>query len=182
MSGQKIGSTTAPPCVVHDVRYIGLYLLAELAALVAAASWFGFFPTLLLLVVGGVLGMALVRREGIRAGLALAEAVRARRAPHVEVTDSALVGLAGLLILVPGVLSDVLGLLLVLPPTRALVRNRLIARAEQHAPGLGTSRIRDGHIVVDGYLVDGSAANGAVPPVRPWVWDEPAPRQRSLEP
>lgn len=157
--------------------YLGLYLLAELAALVAVASWLGFFPTLLLLIAGGVVGMALVRREGVRAGLALADAVRARRAPHAEVTDSALIGLAGLLILLPGVLSDVLGLLLVLPFTRALVRNRLVARAERRAPGLSTSRIRDGHTVVDGYVVYDSAE----PSVQPWTWDE-MPRRRSLEP
>jgi UPF0716 protein FxsA len=181
------------------VKAIGLYLVIELAALVAVAEWLGFFPTLLLLLAGGLVGMALVRREGVRAGIALADAMRSGRAPHAEVTDGALIGLAGLLILLPGVVSDLLGLLLVLPFTRALVRNRLVARVEHRAPVLRTSRIRDGHTVVDGSVVygpggyhaggfgpggfgaGGFGAGGFDAGERPWSWDEP-PRRRSLEP
>ncbi|MGQ0482991.1 MAG: FxsA family protein [Pseudonocardia sp.] len=133
--------------------YLLLYAVVELAALVAVASWLGFAPTLLLLIAGGLVGMWLVRREGARAALALAGAVRAGRPPHAELTDSALIGLAGLLILVPGVVSDLLGLLLVLPITRSLVRRRLVAGAERRAPVLRTARIRGGHTVVDGSVV-----------------------------
>ncbi len=162
--------------------YFGLYLVVELAALVAVASWLGFFPTLLLLLGGGLLGMWLVRREGARAAFALADAVRSGRAPHAELTDGALVGLAGLLILLPGVVSDLLGLLLVLPFTRALVRGRLLVLAERRAPGLGTARIRDGHTVVDGYAVSGTGDGVAEHPQRPWTWDDlPRPRHSNPE-
>src|SRR5882757_1465633 len=88
------------------MRLFGLYVVVELVALVAVVSWLGFAWTLLLLMAGAMVGMWLVRREGARASLAMAEAVRDGRAAHAEVTDGALVGLAGLLILVRGVVID----------------------------------------------------------------------------
>ena len=133
--------------------YLLLYAVIELATLVAIGSWLGLLPTLLLLVAGGLVGMWLVRREGTRAAFALASAVRLGRMPHAEVTDGALIGLAGLLILIPGVVSDALGLLLVLPPIRALARRRILLAAQRRVPVLRTVVIRDGHTVVDGVVV-----------------------------
>lgn len=135
------------------MRLFVLYAVVEVAVLVAVVSWLGLGWTLLALLAGALVGMWLVRREGARAALALADAARSGRVAHAELTDGALIGLAGLLILVPGVVSDVLGLLLVLPPTRALVRRWLVRRAERQAPVLRTARIRDGHTVIDGEVV-----------------------------
>ncbi|HEY1972165.1 MAG TPA: FxsA family protein [Pseudonocardia sp.] len=152
------------------MRLFGLYAVIELVALVAAVSWLGFGWTLLLLLAGAAVGMWLVRREGARAALAVADAVRAGRVAHAELTDGALVGLAGLLILVPGVVSDVLGLLLVLPPTRALVRRWLVSEQERRAPVLRTVRLRTG-VVIDGEVVpdpfDRTRPSGAPPAPRP---------------
>ncbi|HTK61899.1 MAG TPA: FxsA family protein [Pseudonocardia sp.] len=153
-------------------RYIGLYLLVELLALVAAVNWLGFAATVLLLMVGGLAGMWLVRREGARAALALADAVRLGRSPHAEVTDGALIGLAGLFFVLPGIVSDLMGLLLVLPATRALARRRLTRLAERRSPVLRTAWMRDGHTVVDGVVIDD--------PHRTWTWQD-LPRQ-SIEP
>jgi UPF0716 protein FxsA len=153
-------------------RYFGLYVVVELLALVAIVDWLGFPATVLLVLVGGAAGMWLVRREGARAAFALADAVRSGRAPHVEMSDSALIGFAGLLFVIPGIVSDLVGLLLVLPPTRALARRRLATVAERRSPVLRTAWIRDGHTVVDGVVVDD--------PRRTWTWQD-LPRQ-SIEP
>jgi UPF0716 protein FxsA len=149
-------------------RYFGLYVVVELLALVAIVDWLGLQATVLLLLVGGAAGMWLVRREGARAAFALADAVRSGRAPHVEMSDSALIGFAGLLFVIPGIVSDLVGLLLVLPPTRALARRRLATVAERRSPVLRTAWIRDGHTVVDGVVVDD--------PRRTWTWQD-LPRQ-----
>jgi UPF0716 protein FxsA len=138
------------------MRWFGLYAVIEVAALVAVVSWLGFGPTVLLMIASALVGMWLVRREGARAALAVAEAVRGGRAAHAELTDGALIGLAGLLILIPGVVSDLLGLLLVLPPTRALTRGWLVREMERRVPVLRTGRIRAGGSVVDGSVVDGA--------------------------
>jgi UPF0716 protein FxsA len=140
------------------------YALIEVAALVAVVAWLGFGATLLVLLAGAAVGMWLVRREGARAALSLADAVRAGRTPHSELTDGALIGLAGLLILVPGVVSDLLGLLLVLPPTRRLARDRLLRVVERRAPGLRTERIRTGGTVIDGEVVPDAPADRPPPP------------------
>jgi UPF0716 protein FxsA len=153
------------------MRLFVWYAVIEVAALVAVVYWLGLGWTLLLLLLGAVVGMWLVRREGARAALAVAESVRGGRAPrsepgrsglHAELTDGALIGLAGLLILVPGLVSDVLGLLLVLPPTRALARTRLVRMVERRSRALRTVRIHTGGLVVDGSVVDGSVVDGSV--------------------
>ena len=97
---------------------------------------------------------------GGRMGQALAEAVSNRRVAHAEVTDGLLVAAGGVLLFLPGLVTDVAGLLLVLPPTRALVRRRLVRAAEQNAPGLRTARIRSEGPIVDGTVVGGAGADG----------------------
>jgi UPF0716 protein FxsA len=145
--------------------FVLLYLVVEIVAVVALASWIGFGWTLVVLLAGAVLGIWLARREGLRVARALAEAARDRRVAHVETTDGMLVAAGGLLLLVPGLVTDVAGLILLLPPTRAVVRRRMVRAAERRAPGLRTARIRtegpviDGEVVVDGGVVDRDVAD-----------------------
>jgi UPF0716 protein FxsA len=135
--------------------FVLLYLVVEIVALVALASWIGVGWTLLVLLAGSVLGLWLARREGLRAMRAMAEAARDRRVAHVELTDGLLVAMGGLLLLVPGLVTDVAGLLLLLPPTRSLVRRRMVRAAERREPLLRTARIRGDGSIVGGEVVDG---------------------------
>ncbi|WP_197319621.1 FxsA family protein [Saccharomonospora sp. NB11] len=136
-----------------------LWVIAEIAAIWAVASLVGFLATLGLLVAGALLGSALARREGGKAARAVMETARSGRSPHHEITDSMLVGLGGLLIFVPGFVSDVAGLLLLLKPTRGLVRRAWLKRLERRVPtmpgGFGARRSRV--IVVDSEVVDESS-------------------------
>jgi len=134
--------------------FVLLYVLVEIVALVAVASWIGVGWTLLVLVAGSLLGLWLARREGVRAARALASAVQSRRMAHPELTDGLLVAVGGLLLFLPGLVTDVAGLLLVLPPTRALARRRLVRAAERRTPGLRTARIRAAGPVVAGETVE----------------------------
>ncbi|GAA5157542.1 MULTISPECIES: FxsA family protein [Amycolatopsis] len=111
-----------------------LYVVAEVAAVWAVGSVVGVFGTLGLLLAGAVLGSWLARREGARAARAFLDAARAGRSPQAEVTDGMLVALGGVLILVPGFLSDLAGLLLLLPPTRGVVRRAWLRRVERRTP------------------------------------------------
>jgi UPF0716 protein FxsA len=133
--------------------FVLLYLVVEIVALVAVGSVIGLGWTLLVLLAGSVLGLWLARREGVRAAQAIAEAVGNRQVAHAELTDGLLVAAGGVLLFVPGLVTDLAGLLLLLPPTRALVRRRLVKAAEQRAPGLRTARIRSQGQVVDGDVV-----------------------------
>jgi UPF0716 protein FxsA len=93
-------------------------LAAEVAALVAVAQQVGVLATILLLLAGSLVGGWLLRREGSRAWRAFAAAVAEGRPPAREVLDGMLVLLGGALVLFPGFVTDVLGLLCLLPPTR----------------------------------------------------------------
>jgi UPF0716 protein FxsA len=123
--------------------------IVELAVLVAVGHAIGFLATIGLLILTSLAGAALLRREGARTLSAFVEALRARRPPHRELLDGMLITAAGVLVVVPGFVSDVLGLLLLLPPIRALVRRRILRSASRRTP----ARYTPGD-VVEGEIVD----------------------------
>jgi UPF0716 protein FxsA len=117
--------------VVAVIVLLGLPIL-EIWILIQIGSAIGIGWTLLLLIADAVLGAWIVRHEGRRAWAALQSALRdapaSGRAPTKEVLDGALVLVGGTLLLAPGFVSDVFGLLCVLPFTRPLVRILLVRR------------------------------------------------------
>lgn len=99
-----------------------LWPIAELFVAIKVAEAIGVLLTVILLVAGWPLGMWLARTEGRAAWRRLSAAVTAGRPPGREVIDGALVLVGGILLMVPGFITDLLGLLLLLAPTRSLAR------------------------------------------------------------
>ena len=131
--------------------------LAELAVVIEVGSVIGTWPTGGLLLAMSLLGAWIVRREGRRAWRGLREAVSAGRVPGREAADAALILVGGTLLLTPGFLTDVFGLLLVLPPTRAVPRRALFAYVTRRVVVLGGPSSRRGrrpHRVVPGEVLD----------------------------
>ena len=118
------------------MAFVLLYLVVEIVALIALWSVIGLGWTLLVLVAGSILGLWLARREGLRAAQAIGDAMANRKVPTAEVTDGMLIAAGGVLLFVPGLVTDVAGLLLLLPPTRSLVRRRLVLAAERRVAGI----------------------------------------------
>lgn len=108
----------------------------EISVLVTIGHYIGVLPTIGLLIVSAVVGTWLLRREGRRTLREFTEAARLRRPPTRELADGVLIAAGGLLIVLPGFVSDVLGLLCLLPPTRALLRKRLERAAEKRSQGV----------------------------------------------
>jgi UPF0716 protein FxsA len=102
--------------------------IAELYVLIQIGSAIGILPTIALLILDSVLGAALMRSQGRAAWLRFNRAVEEGRVPGREVIDGVLVIFGGALLLTPGFISDFLGLILLLPPTRAIVRMVLVRR------------------------------------------------------
>lgn len=100
---------------------------AEVAALVLVGRAIGFWWTLGLLVGLTVVGVLLVRHETSRTYRSLQDALHSGKMPANEVTDAILVMIGGFLLILPGFVSDAVGLLLVLPFTRPLARRVLQA-------------------------------------------------------
>jgi UPF0716 protein FxsA len=104
--------------------------VTEVVVFVLVVRWVGALVAVLLAVATSVIGIVLLRREGIRAWRRFRTAVEAGEPPGVRVADG-LVGLVGALMLaLPGFVSDVVGLLLVLPPSRGLARRAVQRVAE----------------------------------------------------
>ncbi len=131
--------------------------IAELAILIQVGQWIGVWWTLALLVADAVLGSWLLRSQGRAAWRRFNEALVAGRIPHREVVDGVLVIFGGVLLLTPGFITDVFGLLFLFPPTRVLMRRLLIRRGALKLmgtiPGVGTPPSRNGNDV-EGTAVD----------------------------
>jgi UPF0716 protein FxsA len=143
--------------------FVLLYLVVEIVALVALGSAIGLGWTLLVLLASSVVGLWLARREGVRAAQSFAQAVANRRWAHSELTDGLLVAGAGVLLFVPGLVTDLAGLLLLVPAVRAVVRRRLVRAAEERSPALRTARI----VHTGSIIVDGDVATSQEPDARP---------------
>jgi UPF0716 protein FxsA len=101
--------------------------LVEIYVLVQVGQVIGAWWTILLLVLDSLFGTWLVRREGAHAWQALREAIGSGRMPARELADGALILIGGTLMLAPGFVTDVFGILLVLPLTRPPFRRLLAA-------------------------------------------------------
>lgn len=181
-SGSGSGSRGGPRRRLRPTRVaalvVVLLLILEVLAIRFVALQIGGGLTFLLLVATSVLGGWVVAREGRRRWQALGEALRAGRPPQREVADGVLVLVGGLLLLLPGFVSDVLGVLLVLPATRALARRLLVPVLGRHllvrvggasagpgAAGMGFRRMRGASgqdHVIQGHVVPDDAVQGEV--------------------
>jgi UPF0716 protein FxsA len=101
--------------------------IAELYVIIQVGQAIGVVPTLILLLADAVLGSLLLKHQGRTAWRRFNEALAARRFPGREVADGALIIVGGTLLLTPGFITDIFGLFLLLPPTRAVSR-RLLKR------------------------------------------------------
>ena len=99
--------------------------LVEIYLLIQVGQVLGPLPTIVLLLAMSVLGSVLLKREGTRTWRAFRSATSQGRVPAAEVADGALVIFGGALLLTPGFATDAVGLLCVLPGSRAVVRRVL---------------------------------------------------------
>ena len=105
--------------------------LLELAVILEVGRQIGVAPTIAVLVADSMVGALLMRAQGRAAWRRFTAATRSGRPPAREVLDGVLIVAGGALLLTPGFLTDALGLSLLFPPTRAVVR-RVLARRLLH--------------------------------------------------
>ncbi|MFN8159948.1 MAG: FxsA family protein [Solirubrobacterales bacterium] len=96
--------------------------IAELYVIIKVGSMIGVPLTLAILLADALLGAMLLRHQGRSAWRRFNKALEERRFPGREVADGVAVTVGGTLLLTPGFITDVLGMILLIPPTRALVR------------------------------------------------------------
>lgn len=109
-----------------------IWVVAELAVIVEVAELIGVFWMLVLLVASWPIGLSILRYEGRSAMARLSAAAQAGRTPTAEVIEGALVLVGGILFMIPGFLTDVVGAILLIPPTRKLA-GKAVARSKRVA-------------------------------------------------
>jgi UPF0716 protein FxsA len=146
--------------------------IAEIAVIVTIGHVIGWGLTVLLLFVSALVGSALLRREGRRAWYAFTDALASGRPPAREVADGGLVLFGSALMIAPGFLTDALGVLCLLPPTRALLRRAVTSLVGRRLLAkVGVRRVRSrrgpgrpydtGSAGTDRYSNTGSYGDGA---------------------
>jgi UPF0716 protein FxsA len=101
--------------------------IAEIYVIIQVGQAIGALWTILLLIADSIIGARLLSWQGRRAWRSFQESLGAGKLPHREVLDGTLIILGGAFLLTPGFITDIFGLVLLLPPTRAVVRRALAA-------------------------------------------------------
>ena len=138
--------------------------IAEVWLLVQVAQAVGILPTIMILVAEALLGGWLMQREGGRAWRALSDAFGSGRMPAGELADAALVLVGGVLLMLPGFLTDVIGFVFLLPFTRPLARKLLASLVARRMSRLGIPTV---YVRRDETVIEGETADGPPSPARP---------------
>lgn len=102
--------------------------IVELAVIIQVGQTIGVVPTIVSLLVISFAGSWLVKREGLGVWRRFRHQMEAGRVPGKELADGVMILLAGALLVTPGFVTDVFGILLLLPPVRAAIRASALRR------------------------------------------------------
>ncbi len=97
--------------------------LAELYILIKIGVSIGALPTVLLVIGTGALGAWLARTQGFVVWMRIQDEMNVGRFPADDMLDGLLIFFAGAVLITPGIITDILGFLILLPPTRRGIRN-----------------------------------------------------------
>lgn len=107
-----------------------LFPVLELYTFFKVSTAIGFFPALLMIIVGSALGVLVMRVAGMATMLRTRASLQRGEMPAEQMFDGLMFGIGGGLLLLPGFISDVLGVICLLPFTRKLLVSRIRARVE----------------------------------------------------
>ena len=110
--------------------FVGLPLI-ELWVLLVVGSRIGWLPTIFLVVVTGVIGASLARAQGLQTIAAIQRDMASGIMPAPRLMDGVMILLAGAMLITPGILTDGMGFLLLVPATRQMIRNYLRIKLEK---------------------------------------------------
>lgn len=114
--------------------------LIEIGLFIEVGGWIGLWPTLGLIILTAVVGTMLLRQQGLATLRRAQSQMDAGQVPAKELFDGACLLIGGFLLLTPGFFTDAVGFLLLMPPIRDLLRQRLggrMTRVRMHRAGGG---------------------------------------------
>jgi len=122
--------------------FVGVPLI-ELAILVKMGDVMGFWDTIAIIFITGVIGAHLAHSQGLRVWIRIQEELNYGRVPAEELMDGILILIAGFVLITPGFLTDILGFIIVIPWTRNLMKMYLRKKFEQNIRGEKITIIRN---------------------------------------
>lgn len=141
---------------MRPLPVFGIFLLLlpfiEIWLLIKVGSAIGALPTILLLILAGMLGMFLLRHQGFATLAKLQRNMNAGELPAYAMLEGAMLVVAGLLFIIPGFFTDIVGLVFVLPPTRYLLLKALL-KGGVVVRGTAASQSRQGSRDIEGEVV-----------------------------
>lgn len=162
---------------------MGLYIIAailllpliEIAVFIWVGGLIGIFPTILLTVITALAGTLMLRQQGLSLLMRMQKELDAGRTPGNEVMQGAMIVLASIFLLIPGFVTDAIGLLLFVPPVREALARFIISRSNVVIVQNGKARRNPDDHVVDLDEDDWSEKNGGPsaggagrPGISPW--------------
>ncbi|MDD5393656.1 MAG: FxsA family protein [Thiothrix sp.] len=141
------------PLPIFAVLFL-LIPVIEIWLLIKVGGALGVLPTILLLILAGMLGMALLRHQGFATLARFQRSMNEGQVPAQAMLDGVVLLVAGVLFMIPGFFSDILGLLCLFPPTRYLLLKVLLKRGTVSVQGFQyTQSTRQGSNDIEGEVV-----------------------------
>ena len=109
--------------------------LVEIAILIKVGGWLGFWPVLLIVILTAVLGSSVVRQRGLSVFSRISAEIEEGRSGLEPMFDSLLAVTAGIFLILPGLSTDCLGLLLLMPPVRKVAARLVLPHVAGRAMG-----------------------------------------------
>lgn len=161
---------------------MGLYIIAailllpliEIAVFIWVGGLIGVLPTVLLTVLTALAGTLMLRQQGLSLLMRMQKELDAGRSPGNEVMQGAMIVLASIFLLIPGFVTDAVGLLLFIPPVREALARFIISRSNVVIVegSAGGRRPQDGVVDLDeadwSEKKDTPSAGGNRPKLSPW--------------
>lgn len=109
--------------------------IVEMYLLIEVAGYINTLPTIGLVMLTAVIGVALLKRQGLQTLTRGVGRLNRGEVPATEIAEGILLGIAGALLITPGFVTDAVGFILLFPPSRQLIAASLIKRVEVSAAG-----------------------------------------------
>jgi UPF0716 protein FxsA len=109
--------------------------IIEMYLLIEVGGYIGALPTIALVMITAVIGVALLRIQGLTTLTRGLSRLQSGELPTREVVEGLLLAVAGALLLTPGFVTDAIGFILLTPPLRALIADRVLARVQVRVVG-----------------------------------------------
>lgn len=163
--------------IFYILAAIILLPLIEISVFIWVGGVIGVLPTILLTILTAVAGTLMLRQQGLSLVMRMQSELDAGRVPGKDLMHGAMIVIASLLLLIPGFVTDAIGLLLFIPPVRDLLARFIISRSDVVVVQ-GGSRYRREEGVVDldegdwSRTDDTSADRGSAGRISPWSQED----------